>query len=851
MRKLILILFLVSATSTWAQELLDIEVTQLQCLTDLTDCLDSIKTKTGASINYKSEALRNRPVRFNVEHSTLRKVLNTLCEESGTRYVIHQNELISIVPSNNNYFVHGYVVDASSKEVIANAEILVGNFRKVYTDQNGYFRIYTESQWVPLTIVKSQYRVLYQDIHVKQDQMVMIGLRPITTIEQVDVTYSDSGVLTLKQFDEVGIGDRILPSVGGEPDALGEIKILTGVQNVSFGDPGLIVRGGGPDQNFVVMDGIPVYNTFHLLGLYSIFNSSSVNSIKIYKDAFPSRYNSRLSSVIDVGLRNGNKKQHEIEADAGIVSSGISFNGPIVKDKLSYSLSARRTYADLLARPIQKAINSTNIQQQQTALWYYDLYGKIHYQVNEKNEIEVSGYNGGDQLNFNTQLQLRDALESREVTEGALGWRNKLGGVQWRSNISGKAVATFRSSVSQYDMMFSDEYGFSQSGRSYTNRSSYSNGIREWRSTADLDMFVNKRNHLQTGVGVVNYTFIPFERTYSRVTDVLRSDTTLISNRIQSQEIFAYVEDKAYFEGGNITLGMRFTRFSTGDANYLSLRPRVLIIQNIDDRKQLRFGLSTSNQFLHLIPNNNLGMPLDIWLPVTDKIKPMSVTQFSSRFDARLKRLRWSGAIFSKLYTNVVEYSGGSNLLLNQNWEESLLRGSGRSYGFELSMNTRVKDWDVYSAYTFNRSTRLVEGINHDQEYFSKYDRPHAINVLLEKEVSDYGKVLIAFTYASGNPVSLPSSRYVSLINGQEVIVEEFSDINNFRMPASHHLDVSYHHSRTHTKFTSTWVVGVYNLYNQLNPFMVYIGLNENANPTIKIRSYLPMMPMLKYSIKI
>ena len=822
------------------------------CSGDLITCLSSFEKIAELKMNYKQDLVKEKNVSIKLKNATVRQILEELCKQANITYHLGIHNDILLVAKPVSIFVHGIIIDGESSERIADAIITFDSADElIYTDKNGYFRAYLSVDSALFTVVSSGYQLVSYMVHVTDNQLFVIKMSKVASFEPVNIRVQDSAYIQSKPFDEIFPSENLIPSLGGETDALNNLKMLTGIQNVSFGDPGLIVRGGGPDQNFILVDGVPVYNTFHLLGLYSIFNSSSVNDIKVYKDAFPSRYSSRLSSVIDVSLINGNKQKHEVEADIGIVSSGLALNGPIVKDKISYSISARRTYADLLMYPVQRFLDRNSVQKSNTALWYYDIFGKIHYQVNKNNDIKLTAYNGGDQLNFNTQLKLKDSLSTNETTKGALGWRNHLAGLQWNSILSDKVLMTFQNAYSSYLVEFSDEYSIEQSSSLNGTQSNYQNGLSEFRSSLDFDIFFNKKNYLQTGLGVVNYNFKPFSRNYIKTTRFGSYDTSLLSSSIKSQEYFIYAEDKLYFEGGNVTLGVRAAHFKSDSSAYTRIQPRVLIIQNLSKKYQLRFGLSTVDQFVHLVPNNNLGLPLDIWLPVTSEISPLSVTQLSSKIYAKYSKWQWQGSVFSKLYNNIIEHKNGANLLANENWEEGLSSGNGRAYGIEFSARTKIKKWNLYGGYTFCRSKRTVEDVNDGAEYFSKYDRPHSINILTEYAINDASKLMISFSFASGNPVTLPSARYVTLINGQEVIVEEFDKINNFRMPATHHLDVSYQKVRKHKHFESTLIVGVYNIYNQLNPFMVYIGVNETVEPTIKIRSYLPMMPMLKYTIRI
>jgi hypothetical protein len=252
-----------------------------------------------------------------------------------------------------------------------------------------------------------------------------------------------------------------------------------------------------------------------------------------------------------------------------------------------------------------------------------------------------------------------------------------------------------------------------------------------------------------------------------------------------------------------------------------------------------------------LVPNNNLGLPVDIWLPVTNTLSPMGVTQLSSKFIRKKNKLRLELGVYSKFYTNIIEHQTGSQLLTSNNWETNLLAGSGRAYGLESVLEYKLKNLQLYTSYTFSRSRRLIAGINDGYVYFSKYDRPHILSTVAQYQLANKDKLIASFTFASGNPITVPTSRYITLINGEELVVEEFSGINNYRMPATHHLDISYVRNRTYKWFSTSTILGVYNVYNRLNPFMAFVGLDEKANPELKLRSFLPIMPMAKIIFKL
>jgi hypothetical protein len=832
-----------------SQAQIDCELNKLECNSTIEDCVLQLQERCGLTFSYKTALLRSKQINLQLKNTTPQEVLDHLAALGEFTYSVSDKHVI-IVPPPKPTFIHGIVYNGSSKETIADVEVTSGN-STVYTNKEGFFNLALRGDSALLQFNKTGYLYFETTVQVSPGKLYIINLKKIPVLAEIKVKKQNQHpVLSLKSYDQIKPEENRVPSLGGETDALNNLKMLTGIQNVSFGDPGLIVRGGGPDQNFVMVDGIPVYNTFHILGLYSIFNNQNINNIKVYKDAFPPRFSSRLSSVIDVSLNNGNKLKPEATVDIGLVSSGISVNGPIVKNKLSYSFSARRTYADLLILPVQNFLNRNNAQKSSTNLWYYDLFGKIHYQPNNKNFFELTAYNGGDQLTFNTELSIPGANSFDEITNGDLGWRNNLYGAQWTHIANSKLLFHIQTAYSGYKVGFEDGYQFTDRQESSNHSTQYENGLNEWRSTLDVEYYANKSVFLQGGLGLVKYQFNPFYREYSSRTPLRTFDTTLTSAAINSTEYFAYAESRFSFEGGKALLGFRTSYFVNETSTYLRFQPRIQVIQNLENNYQLRFSLASANQFVHLVPNNNLGLPIDIWLPVTQGIRPLNVTQLSTNLKKVFNdNFSVQTALFSKFYTNILEHRSGINLLTGNNWEEELVSGSGRAYGFESSASFTTARFKAIAAYTFCRSRRTIAGINNNREYFSKYDRPHSINVFAHIKLTNASSIAFNFTYASGNPVSLPTARYVTIVNNEEVVVEQFDEINNYRLPATHHLDVAYTLNREYRKFNTTLTTGVYNVYNQLNPFMVFIGVGADQQPTLKLRSYLPMMPILKYTI--
>ena len=850
-----IILFLIALSSNAQTFEYDKRVT-LSFSGYLLECIDSIENQTNVHFNYKIQNLVDKHITLKCLNEPLRNILIIIEDSCGLSHDRLDDKIINLFPY-REFVISGSIIDVNSSERVSNAVIKLNNNMYVVSDQMGMFQLSVPNREVSIDIYHPGYQISNNRVRVNQNQYLYIRLKPVTNLETVEITSKDSLVQDFKDYDQINSMHLQIPSLNGKIDALNSIKLIPGIQNVSYGQQGLSVRGGGPDQNFILVDGIPVYNTFHLMGLYSIFNTPIVNNIRVYKDVFPSKYSNRLSSIVDIGLNNGNKNKTELFLDLGLLSSAVAVNGPIVKNKLSYSFSARRTYLDLFIRPLQNIEDRSNAIKNKSYLWSLDLFGKIHYQINEHNQLSFTSYYGGDQLNFTSKLNVNSPNQFTEKTKGALGWRNTLLGMKWNSKLTSRVLLTTEASISSYTLNFLDEYSLDEDNNYSSNSSNYKSGIREIHSSMDANVFLNDRNLAKIGFGIANYNFLPYERTY-KVTDndyassiFYDTDTIVKSSSFDSYEYFSFIENKTYFRSGYVNYGIRLTQYSNQTNDFIYFQPKLFSLFNLTKKSQLRIGYSITNQFIQLIPNNNLGLPIDIWLPVSNALKPISANQFICKLAHNYSHCNFSIGFFDKRFRHIAEYNLNTPNLYSQNWEANINQGIGSSYGLESNFDMKFDKLSLNLAYTYCRSNRTIENINNGELYYSKFDRPHDFSIWTSHSFSDNKKLMISFNYISGNPITLPVGRYVTFINDEPVILEDFDQINNFRLPAIHHLDISYAIEKQHKKFKSTLVFGVYNIYNRFNPFMAFIGLDESSDPVLKIRSLMPILPIAKYSIKI
>lgn len=856
MKKLISLIFFFTALASSGQSFDHITIT-LNYSGDLSAFLDTIENRHDVHFNYKLEFVESKHIIIECEGESLENILKIIEDSCDLSYNIIDMNSIAFFPI-QKHIISGTIIDANSSERISNAIVKLNNKAYTITDELGMFQLSVPNREVLLDVYHPSYQISNNNIKVNQNQYLIIKLKEVDDLEVVEINNQDKLANNLKEYEGINSSYLLFPSLNGKIDALNSIKLIPGIQNVSFGQQGLSVRGGSPDQNLVLVDGIPVYNTFHLLGLYSIFNTPIVNNVRVYKDVFPSKYSNRLSSIINVGLNNGNKQKTELFLDLGLLSSALAVNGPIVKNKLSYSVSLRRTYLDLLVRPIQNIADRSNAIKNKSYLWSLDLFGKIHYQINEHNQLSFTSYYGGDQLNFTSKLNGNVSSQFEEKTKGTLGWRNSLFGIKWNSKVGSRVYSNLEASISSYNLNFLDEYSLEEENKFSSNSSKYKSGIQESRITMDASVYINENNLAKFGLGITNYSFLPYERTYSirdenyvSPVNFYELDTVLLSSSFDTYEHYSFIENKTYFDRGYINYGIRFTQYSDEFDDVIYYQPKIYSLFNITKKSQFRLSYSITNQFIQLIPNNNLGLPVDIWLPVSNSLKPITVDQIAGKFNYNLSQGSLSIGFFNKKFNQIAEYNLNTPNIYSQNWEANIVQGIGRSYGIESSFDYIVNSFSFNLAYTYCRSNRTIENINGSELYYSKFDRPHDFSVWSSYSFSKNKKLMLSFNYISGNPITLPVGRYITYINEEPVILEDYDEINNFRLPAIHHVDISYSIEKQHKKFSSTLVLGVYNVYNRFNPFMAFIGLDETSEPVLKIRSLMPILPIVKYAIRI
>ena len=651
---------------------------------------------------------------------------------------------------------------------------------------------------------------------------------------------------------------KTLPALLGENDIMKTIQLLPGVQSGSEGTSGIYVRGGGPDQNLILLDGVPVYNASHLFGFFSVFNADAIHSTKLVKGGFPARYGGRLSSVIDIKMKEGNMKKFHGEGSIGLISSKLTLEGPIIKDKTSFLISARRTYLDLLAQPIIRANSNGN----SGGYYFYDVNAKVNHKFSEKDRLYISHYMGKDRAYLNnTDTWTENNINHTESSQAQLTWGNIISAVRWNHMVSNKVFMNTTLRYSRYNFLVgADNNSISiENGNRFEESFSfaYTSGIEDWSGKLDFDWMPNPNHLVKFGIGDIYHTFTPGVNQFSLTsTGTSALDTSFGSQLHFAHELFTYLEDEfklgSKFKGN---VGLHVSGFLVGNSNYLSYQPRFSGRYLVNENSSVKFSYAAMTQFLHLLTNTGIGLPTDLWLPATEQIAPQYSNQWAVGYATTVKnKVEVSVEGYYKTMDNLIEYKDGASFFDTElDWQQKVEVGRGWSYGGELLIEKKVGKTTGWIGYTLSWTNRQFENLNFGEIFPYRYDRRHDIGVAVTHEINENINMGFVWVYGTGNAVTIGLERYRSVFDTQfqwAGEVEHIEQRNNYRMPAYHRLDISVNFKKQKQWGERTFSVGVYNVYNRQNPFYLEFGYDDNNNRQLYQYSLFPFIPSINYAFK-
>lgn len=759
------------------------------------------------------------------------------------------------------FSISGFVRDDASGEPLIGATIYEPNLKLgTTTNQNGYYNLVLPSgqrkvQWsyVGFYLKEDSFYLgqdIAQDINLQEDYYLNeIVVEPDEDNKIPDESSTPAGIsIPMKQI-------RTIPPVFGEVDLIKAIQMMPGVQSGMEGSGGLYVRGGTPDQNLILLDGVPVYNINHAFGFFSAFNVDAISQFQLYKGGFPARFGSRLSSVLDITLKDGNSKTFSGAAGISLLSFYGYLEGPIIQDKTSFSFSARRTMPGILN--IFNPLNS-GTENEESGAYFYDVTAKVTHRFSEKDKLSLSFYRGKDKY-FNIIKEQYQTGSSRveETTEDELAWGNTTAVLRWAHVHNKRLFATYAVNYTEY--LFSLQSSYQRAVQTDTSRTDvnylirYFAGIRDFSTKADYEYTPSYKHFLRFGAIYTLHAFAPGAIEVNFTGPAIQLDTILgPSRRILGNELAAYIEDDIKVSTRlRVNAGLRISAYFVNGRAFFAPEPRLSARYSFDSKLAFKTSYSYMNQYMHLLTNSGLGLPTDLWVPATDKIRPQSSHQFTAALVRTIKD-NWEVSLegYYKRLNNVIDYAEGTGFINAQSdWESRVEQGIGRSYGAEFLIQKRYGSMTGWLGYTLSWNRRQFDNINNGQWYYFRYDRRHQINLTGNFPLSDRNALSLNVVYGSGHPITFPYGRYLDA-NGNEVF--DYQEKNGYRLRYYLRFDIGYTNTKESMRsgLKQEFMISIYNLLNRSNPYFIYLGYNSsNTARVAKEVSLLPFFPSFSYRL--
>lgn len=761
----------------------------------------------------------------------------------------------------SQFSIQGRVTDSSTQEPLIGATVFFKNQQKgTVTNLNGEFELKNKAGSYQIVVSFLGYATQEMRVELTQNMRISFELQP-TAIQQKEVVVSAEAAN--KNVADVQMGAielemkevEKLPAFLGEIDVLKTIQLLPGVQSAGDGNSGLYIRGGGPDQNLILYDGATLYNASHLFGFFSVFNPDFVEKVELTKGNMPAEYGGRLASVIDIESKTGNMNQLKGTGGIGLISSRLALEGPLQKGKSSFFVAGRRTYIDILTRPLIPDDSEFS----GSAYYFYDVNAKLSFKLKDNSLLEVNTYLGRDVFdlsgagNFNARIP----------------WGNNIAGLKWNKVISRKMAVKLSAYYTEYQF----EFGADQSDFELNLFS----GIEDIQVAADFSYRPTPLHHIKFGGRSIYHQFTPSNVSARSGETELDIESIRQLNAIESS---AYLQDEIDLSTDlSINAGLRFSNFTqlgpftrfredelgnpidttsyqSGESvvSYNGLAPRITLRYQVGAHSSVKAAYTRNYQFVHLANFSTLSLPTDLWLPSSDRVKPQVGDQYSIGFFKNWKNntIESSAEVYYRTMENMVEYREGALPAddVGTNPDNSLVRGRGWSYGVELFVKKKFGKLNGWVGYTWSKTMREFEAINNGKPYAAPYDRRHDLSIVGIFDYSEKWSFGATFVYGTGNAITLPVSRYS--VEGR--IVDVYAERNDYRMPSYHRLDLSATmQGKKREKWQSKWIFALYNAYSRLNPFFLYIA-NEGeissgeVNIQAKQVSLFPVLPSVTYN---
>ena len=766
------------------------------------------------------------------------------------------------------FTLNGTIKDSSNGEAMIGASVYIKETKNsAATNDYGFFSLSLPSGTYTVIISSMGYTDKVQVVELNANKSLSFDLgEEIFTAEEVIVTgeRADRNIEDTKMSNiRMDIKQiKKLPALFGEIDIIKNIQMLPGISVAGEGNTGLYVRGGGADQNLILLDEAPVYNPSHLFGMFSVFNSDALKSAEIYKGGIPAQYGGRLSSLLDIRTKDGNAKKFGASGGIGLIASRLTLQGPIIKDKCSFVVSARRTYADMFLKLADVAGLVTDPNVKGAKLYFYDLNAKVNYKINDKNQVFIAGYFGKDVLS---------------AAGFGLNWSNATSTLRWNH--------IYGSRLFSNTTFFYSNYNYSLGIASGSEGFKWKSNLKEVAAKQDYSFFMNPSNEINFGLNLSYKVYDPGQLIPEDGNTTFRAFSLA---PYHSTEEAIYLSNKQKFTKRiSVEYGLRYTMFQNvgrdsviqykdgiidnnfiSDTtiyapfklikNYSGFEPRLSARYLLNEKSSVKASYNRTLQFLHLLSNSSSPLPTSQWIPSTTYIKPQKADQFAVGYFRNFKENKYeaSAEVYYKYFYNVLDFKDNSNIIANRNIETEILRGKGWSYGLEMFLKKNTGKVTGWVSYTLSKTELNIPGINSGRNYFASYDRRHNINIVMSYDISTRWNISANWVYGSGRPLTVP----IQLYHYENSNVGYVPSRNNYRVPAYHRMDISatiIAKKKEGRKNFGSWNFSIYNLYARKNAFTVFVrdkNFGTQESPVYKdekelVKLYLfSIVPSITYN---
>lgn len=814
---------------------------------------------------------------INVIKTDIEETVALLFKNSTISYKIKKNHIILTRTKiqNDDFTISGIVTDADTGEILLGASIIIKNSNNgVFTNAYGFYSITLPKGDYILEISYLGYVTKVLDIKLETDKNIKIELQPSSSeLEEVVIQTNQNNKSQVKPIlggttslttSEI----KKLPSLLGEPDITRAVLTQPGISSIGEGTSGFNVRGGNVDQNLILLDEAPLYNTSHLFGLFSIFNADAVKILKLYKGEIPARFGGRASSVLEIRQKNGNSKRIKGEGGLGLLFSKFTIEGPIKKDKISFLASGRRSYFDVFF-PLFKGNEAVD------KFHFYDLNTKLTWNINKNNRLYASGIFAADVLKFNQEEENGEGGFDSDLD---LGWINTTATLRWNHTFSNRLFSNITGIYSKYDFSLGQREDLREEDIEENIEETVKRSIENWIFKPDFTYYSNPTTQMRFGLYGNLYQFIP------KITSTAGNQ---VLDKEKALELAAYYSIEKQWDKLSLSTGLRYSWFANFgeediaiyDPNlpqtqnsiignrsvknneisktYSGFEPRISLKYDINDRKAFKIGYNRMFQYIHSINRQTITLPNDTWKPSGEHIAPLKVNQFSAgyAYDTKDQNYNFSIEGYYKTFDDLIVYKNGARLGVFDNLETELVTADGFSYGLELAAHKNKGKLTGNVNYTYSVSKRKTksnfssEQINNNTYFPSNFDRPHIFNITANYKLSKKWEVGAFFTFQTGRPITQPNGRLT--LDGDSFIT--YSDRNAFRIPNTHRADISFTYTPTDnpkTNWKGSWNFGVYNVYGRKNAFSINSVFDDNQLETSQISFIAAPIPFISYNFK-